>query len=156
MKVTLLWRVGWAGFTNVAGNTNVSWSNILSLLIVVHTSGIGFPPASAALFEKKKKEPIFSSLALFWKLIRTRDQRVGQPACELGTVGYFHLFITHTAILALTGGDLNPDRTTTFLSKRAILVTSSRSYAEFSKPNACPQQMLPCIWNAYSQLQVTK
>lgn len=49
---------------------------------------------------------------------------MGQPACELDTVGYFHLFITHTAILALTGGDLHPDRTTTFLCNAAILVTS--------------------------------
>lgn len=127
MKVTLLRRVGWAGFTNVAGNTlgntNVSWGNMLGLLIAALTSGV---PQNQGSFLKK---PVFSSLAQFWKLIRTRDQRVGQLACELDTVGYFHLFITHTAILALTGGDSHPDRTTTFLCNLAILVTSISSCA---------------------------
>lgn len=94
-------------------------------MLVEATSYPRSPPESRV----RLKKPVFSSLALFRKLIRTRDQKVGQPACELDTVGYFHLFITHMAILALSGGDLHPDRTTTFLCNPAILVTSISSHA---------------------------
>lgn len=102
MKATLLRRVGWAGFTNVAGNTwgntNVSWGENLKAVLTRRL------PQNQGSFWKGPSSHLW--LCSESSLEPDIKERGGS---ELDTAGLF-FSRSHACVLALTGGDLHLDR----------------------------------------------